>query len=212
MSPRFVISGTDTGIGKTVFAAALTHALEAHYWKPVQSGLAEETDSETVARLAGVPHTRILQEAYRLKTPASPHLSARLDTVTIDPALLQPPRLDGPLVIEGAGGLLVPLTERVLFADVFARWQIPLILCARTALGTINHTLLSLEALRQRAIPVQGVVFIGEEDKENQGVISNIGAVRPLGRLPRLVDLTSDALHQAFAQHFNLADFLEVPA
>ncbi|WP_107340635.1 dethiobiotin synthase [Agrobacterium pusense] len=212
MSPRFVISGTDTGIGKTVFAAALTHALEAHYWKPVQSGLEEETDSETVARLAGVPHTRILQEAYRLKTPASPHLSARLDTVTIDPALLQPPRLDGPLVIEGAGGLLVPLTERVLFADVFARWQIPLILCARTALGTINHTLLSLEALRQRAIPVQGVVFIGEEDKENQGVISNIGAVRPLGRLPRLVDLTSDALHQAFAQHFNLADFLEVPA
>ncbi|MGP4669370.1 dethiobiotin synthase [Agrobacterium pusense] len=212
MSPRFVISGTDTGIGKTVFAAALTHALQAHYWKPVQSGLEEETDSETVARLAGVPHTRILPEAYRLKTPASPHLSARLDTVTIDPALLQPPRLDGPLVIEGAGGLLVPLTERVLFADVFARWQIPLILCARTALGTINHTLLSLEALRQRAIPVQGVVFIGEEDWENQRVITNIGAVRPLGRLPRLVDLTSEALHQAFAQHFNLADFLEVPA
>ncbi len=212
MSPRFVISGTDTGIGKTVFAAALTHALQAHYWKPVQSGLEEETDSETVARLAGVPHTRILPEAYRLKTPASPHLSARLDNVTIDPALLQPPRLDGPLVIEGAGGLLVPLTGRVLFADVFARWQIPLILCARTALGTINHTLLSLEALRQRAIPVQGVVFIGDEDRENQRIITNIGAVRPLGRLPRLVDLTSEALHQAFAQHFNLADFLEVPA
>ncbi len=212
MSLRFVISGTDTGIGKTVFAAALTHALKAHYWKPVQSGLEEETDSETVARLAGVPHTRILPEAYRLKTPASPHLSARLDTVTIDSALLQPPRLDGPLVIEGAGGLLVPLTERVLFADVFARWQIPLILCARTALGTINHTLLSLEALRQRAIPVQGVVFIGDEDRENQRIITNIGAVRPLGRLPRLVDLTSDVLHQAFAQHFNLADFLEVPA
>lgn len=212
MSPRFVISGTDTGIGKTVFAAALTHALQAHYWKPVQSGLEEETDSETVARLAGVPHTRILPEAYRLKTPASPHLSAHLDTVTIDPAFLQPPRLDGPLVIEGAGGLLVPLTERVLFADVFARWQIPLILCARTALGTINHTLLSLEAMRQRAIPVQGVVFIGDEDRENQRIITNIGAVRPLGRLPRLVDLTSEALHQAFAQHFNLADFLEVPA
>ncbi|RSC31117.1 ATP-dependent dethiobiotin synthetase BioD [Agrobacterium sp. FDAARGOS_525] len=211
MSLRFVISGTDTGIGKTVFAAALTHALKAHYWKPVQSGLEEETDSETVARLAGVPHTHILPEAYRLKTPASPHLSARLDNSTIDPAFLQPPRLDGPLVIEGAGGLLVPLTESVLFVDIFARWQIPLILCARTALGTINHTLLSLEALRQRAIPVQGVVFIGEEDKENQRVISNIGAVRPLGRLPRLADLTSDALHQAFAQHFNLADFLEAP-
>lgn len=212
MSLRFVISGTDTGIGKTVFAAALTHALKAHYWKPVQSGLEEETDSETVARLAGPPRTRILPEAYRLKTPASPHLSARLDNVIIDPAVLQPPRLDGPLVIEGAGGLLVPLTGGVLFADIFARWQIPLILCARTALGTINHTLLSLEALRRRAIPVQGVVFIGDEDRENQRVITDIGAVRPLGRLPRLPDLTSDALHQAFAQHFNLADFLEVPA
>ena len=212
MSLRFVISGTDTGIGKTVFAAALTHALEAHYWKPVQSGLEEDTDSERVARLAGVPRTRILPEAYRLKTPASPHLSARLDNVTIDPTRLLPPRPDGPLVIEGAGGLLVPLTDRLLFADIFALWQIPLILCARTALGTINHTLLSLEALRHRAIPVQGVVFIGDEDRENERVITDIGAVRRLGRLPRLPELTPEALHQAFAQHFNLADFLEVPA
>ncbi|WCK04786.1 dethiobiotin synthase [Agrobacterium tumefaciens] len=212
MSPRFVISGTDTGIGKTVFAAALTHALEAHYWKPVQSGLEEETDSETVARLAGVPHTRILPEAYRLKTPASPHLSARLDNVSIDPALLQLPQIDEPLVIEGAGGLLVPLTDRLLFADIFARWQIPLILCTRTALGTINHTLLSLEALRHRSIPVHGVVFIGDEDRENERVITNIGAVHPLGRLPCLPELTSEKLHRAFAQHFNLADFLEVPA
>ena len=212
MSLRFVISGTDTGIGKTVFAAALTHALQAHYWKPVQSGLEEETDSETVERLGGVPRSRILPEAYRLKTPASPHLSARLDTITIDPALLQPPQIDGALVIEGAGGLLVPLTDTVLFADIFARWQIPLILCARTALGTINHTLLSLEALRHRAIPVQGVVFIGDANRENERVIIDIGAVRPLGRLPRLPEITTEVLHQAFAQHFNLADFLEVPA
>lgn len=212
MSLRFVISGTDTGIGKTVFSAALTHALRAYYWKPVQSGLEEETDSETVERLGGAPRARILPEAYRLKMPASPHLSARLENVTIDPALLLPPQTGGPLVIEGAGGLLVPLTDTVLFADIFARWQIPLVLCARTSLGTINHTLLSLEALRQRAIPVQGVVFIGDENRENERVIANIGAVRPLGRLPRLPEVTSEALHRAFAQHFNLADFLEAPA
>ncbi|MFK3777681.1 dethiobiotin synthase [Agrobacterium sp. NPDC089420] len=212
MSPRFVISGTDTGIGKTVFAAALTHALKAHYWKPVQSGLAEETDSETVERLGGVPRMRILPEAYRLNMPASPHLSARLDNITIDPALLMPPHTDEPLVIEGAGGLLVPLTDRVLFADIFARWQIPLVLCARTALGTINHTLLSLEALRQRRIPVQGVVFIGDENRENQHIIANLGGVRPLGRLPRLPEMSAEALQQAFARHFNLADFLETPA
>lgn len=212
MSPRFVVSGTDTGIGKTVFAAALTHALRAHYWKPVQSGLEEETDSETVQRLAGVPQARILPEAYRLKLPASPHLSARLENIMINPALLLPPQTDRPLVIEGAGGLLVPLTERVVFADIFARWQIPLILCARTSLGTINHTLLSLDALRHRAIPVHGVVFIGDENRESQEIIVSLGAVRQLGRLRHLKKMTSKALHQAFADQFNLSDFLEVPA
>ena len=212
MSLRFVISGTDTGIGKTVFAAALTHALRAHYWKPVQSGLEEETDSETVQRLAGVPQARILPEAYRLKLPASPHLSARLENIMINPALLLPPQTDRPLVIEGAGGLLVPLTERVAFADIFARWQVPLILCARTSLGTINHTLLSLDALRHRAIPVHGVVFIGDENRESQEIIVSLGAVRQLGRLPHLEKMTSQALHQAFADQFNLSDFREVPA
>jgi len=212
MSLRFVISGTDTGIGKTVFAAALTHALRAHYWKPVQSGLEEATDSETVQRLAGVPQARILPEAYRLKLPASPHLSARLENIMINPALLLPPQTDRPLVIEGAGGLLVPLTERVVFADIFARWQIPLILCARTSLGTINHTLLSLDALRHRAIPVHGVVFIGDENRESQEIIVSLGAVRQLGRLPHLEKMTSQALHQAFADQFNLSDFREVPA
>jgi dethiobiotin synthetase len=212
MSPCFVVSGTDTGIGKTVFSAALTHALQACYWKPVQSGLEEETDSEVVERLGGVPRARILPEAYRLKMPASPHLSARLENVTIDPALLLPPETDGPLVIEGAGGLLVPLTDKLLFADIFARWRIPLILCARTSLGTINHTLLSLEALRHRAIPVQGVVFIGDENRENQRIIADMGVVRVLGRLPHLSEMTAEALHHAFAQQFDLADLLEVPA
>lgn len=212
MNPRFVVSGTDTGIGKTFFSAALTHALQAYYWKPVQSGLEEETDSEAVERLGQVPRARILPEAYRLKMPASPHLSARLENVTIESEFLLPPETDGPLVIEGAGGLLVPLTDTLLFADIFARWRIPLILCARTSLGTINHTLLSLEALRLRAIPVQGVVFIGDENQENQRVITGIGGVRSLGRLPHLPEMTAEALHHAFAQHFDLADFLEVSA
>lgn len=159
-----------------------------------------------------VPRARILPEAYRLKMPASPHLSARFDNVTIEPELLLPPETDGPLVIEGAGGLLVPLTDTLLFVDIFARWRIPLILCARTSLGTINHTLLSLEALRLRAIPVHGVVFIGDENRENQRIIADIGRVRSLGRLPRIPEMTAEALHHAFAQQFDLADFLEVPA
>jgi dethiobiotin synthetase len=206
---RFVVTGTDTGIGKTIFSAALAAALGGYYWKPVQSGLDEETDSQVVHRLGRLPPRRILPETYRLRTPASPHLAARLDHVEIEPERLTPPATDAPLVIEGAGGLLVPLTETAVFADVFARWQIPVILCARTGLGTINHTLLSLEALRRRAIPVFGVAFIGEEQSETQRIIAAMGQVRILGRLPRLDPLTPDVLQQAFRENFPLSLFHE---
>ncbi|MCK3778042.1 dethiobiotin synthase [Ensifer sesbaniae] len=212
MMPRFVVTGTDTGIGKTIFSAALTDALSGSYWKPVQSGLDGETDSEAVARLGRVPPERILPEVYRLMTPASPHLSARIDGVTIVPDSLSPPAVNRPLVIEGAGGLLVPLTERVVFADVFARWQIPVILCARTGLGTINHTLLSLEALRRRAIPLLGVAFIGDEQADSEAIIAELGKVRRLGRLPRLDPLTPDRLRQAFRENFDIDCFHEVTA
>lgn len=209
MNSRIVVSGTDTGIGKTVFSAALTHVLNGYYWKPVQSGLDDETDSKTVARLGAVPRERILPEAYRLATPASPHLSARLDGVAIDPARLTPPVTDRPLVIEGAGGLLVPLSEELVFADMFARWQLPVILCARTSLGTINHTLLSLDAMRHRAIPILGIAFIGEENPETQRIVGKMGGVRSLGRLPWIPDLTADAIAKAFRAHFDLTSFAE---
>lgn len=212
MTNRFVICGTDTGIGKTVFSAALTGALNAHYWKPVQSGLEEETDSEIVARLSGVPVDHILPEAYRLKEPASPHLSARLEGVEIDPFRLEPPAGVGPLIIEGAGGLLVPLTNTTVFADVFARWRIPVILCARTALGTINHTLLSIEALRSRDVPIRGVAFIGAENIDTQITIAAIGQVKVLGRLPLLENLTKDSLSHAFDENFDLVSLMETYA
>ena len=206
---RFVVTGTDTGIGKTIFSAALAAALGGYYWKPVQSGLDEETDSQVVRRLGCLSPNRILPETYRLRTPASPHLAARLDHVEIEPERLTPPVTDAPLVVEGAGGLLVPLTETEVFADVFARWQIPVILCARTGLGTINHTLLSVEALRYRAIPVFGVAFIGDEQAETQRIIAAMGQVRILGRLPRLDPLTPDVLQQAFRENFPLSLFHE---
>ncbi|WP_429814168.1 dethiobiotin synthase [Ensifer sp. B1-9] len=212
MMPSFVVTGTDTGIGKTIFSAALTDALSGSYWKPVQSGLDGETDSEVVARLGRVPPERVLPEVYRLMTPASPHLSARIDGVTILPEGLSPPAANRPLVIEGAGGLLVPLTERVVFADVFARWQIPVVLCARTGLGTINHTLLSLEALRRRVIPVLGVAFIGDEQADSEAIIAELGEVRRLGRLPRLDPLTPDRLQQAFRENFDIDCFHGVTA
>lgn len=212
MTLQVVVTGTDTGIGKTVFSAALTDALGGCYWKPVQSGLAEETDSEIVHRLGRIPLQRILPEAWRLETPVSPHLSAEKDGVTLVPNVLQPPVTPLPLIIEGAGGLLVPLTRHETFADVFARWQIPAILCARTALGTINHTLLSLEAMRQRQIPILGVAFIGDEYPDTQKTIEEMGHVRILGRLPHLNPLTADTLRRALREQFDVSTIREAIA
>jgi dethiobiotin synthetase len=209
---RIVVTGTDTGIGKTVFSAALVGALDGYYWKPVQSGLEDETDSDTVRRLSGLAAERILPEAYRLKTPVSPHLAAEIDGVVIDPASLVLPPTARPLVVEGAGGLLVPLTSEVVTIDVFARWREPVVLCARTTLGTINHSLLSIEAIRARGIPLAGVTFLGEENADSERTIVALGRTRRLGRLPHLAQLTAAGLKAAFAAHFNLDDFLKDPA
>lgn len=204
---RVVVTGTDTEIGKTVFSAALADALGACYWKPIQSGIDGESDSERVRRLGRIPPERIVPEVWRLNTPASPHLAAAIDRVRLLPDTLSPPDTGRPLVIEGAGGLLVPLTRNETFADVFARWRLPVILCARTALGTINHTLLSLEAMRRRMIPVFGVAFIGDAVPDTEQTIVDMGRVRSLGRLPRLDPLTPDTLRRSFQTHFDISLF-----
>lgn len=201
-----VVTGTDTDVGKTVFAAALTTALGAMYWKPVQSGLDEGDDTSTVATL-GVQRDHILPEAYRLTTPCSPHRAAEIDGVEIDPDRLVPPATDKLLVVEGAGGVLVPVTRTLLYADLFARWNHPVVIVARTGLGTINHSLLSIEALRARAVPILGIAFIGDANEDSEAIVADLGKVRRLGRLPRLTPLTATDLQAAFAAHFRLDDF-----
>jgi dethiobiotin synthetase len=212
VSARIIVTGTDTGIGKTVFSAALAGALDGFYWKPIQAGLDDETDSQTVLRLSGLAAERVLPEAYRLRTAASPHLAAELDGVTIEHQALDIPQKDRPLVVEGAGGLLVPLTRTITYLDLMARWNIPVVLCARTALGTINHSLLSIEALRARGVAMLGIAFIGEANIESERIITEMGKVRRLGRLPHVAPLTGDTLRDAFANGFNLGDFLKGPA
>ncbi|KRP85858.1 dethiobiotin synthetase [Bradyrhizobium yuanmingense] len=208
MSLRIVVTGTDTGIGKTVFAAGLSDLLGANYWKPIQAGLEGETDTETVTRLGRLSPDRIVPELYRLRTPASPHQSAEIDGVRIDAASMNLPDTGGrPLVIEGAGGLMVPLAGDTLYIDVFERWQLPVVLCAGTELGTINHSLLSIEALRKRQISILGIAFIGERNPETQTTIREIGRVRWLGRLPRISPLTPEALQSAFKSSFRADDF-----
>lgn len=204
MTDTIVVTGTDTDVGKTVFAAALAAALRATYWKPVQAGLADGTDEGTVRRL-GV--ARVLPEAYRLVTPCSPHRAAAIDGVTIDADRLALPQVAGPLIVEGAGGALVPLTDDLLYADLFARWGAPVVLVARTQLGTINHSLLSLEALRARGVPVLGVAFNGPPEPDSEATIARIGRVKRLGRLDRVEHLDAASLAAAFAAGFDVEDF-----
>lgn len=209
MSQRtIIVTGTDTGIGKTVFAAALAGALGAHYWKPVQAGIEEEgADAQRVAHLGGLPEGKVLAEAYSLATPCSPHLAAEIDGVAIDPARLALPVVVGPLVVEGAGGALVPISRAETYADQFARWGAPAVLVARTSLGTINHSLLSIEALRARGVDLLGVAFVGDAVEDSEATICAMGNVRRLGRLPRLDPLTPQTLAAAFAANFRVEDF-----
>lgn len=212
MSPALVVAGTDTDVGKTVFSAALTAALSANYWKPIQAGLAGETDSETVRRLAGLAPDRIFPEAYRLKAPASPHYAAAQEGIEIDTTALVPPRSMAPLVIECAGGLAVPLTRTVLQIDLLARWKLPVVLVAATRVGTINHSLLSIEALKRRAVPILGLAFVGDEAPESARIIGELGGVRILGSLPHIDPLNAATLHTAFAENFKVADILGLGA
>jgi dethiobiotin synthetase len=208
VKPTFVITGTDTDVGKTVFAAALCGALGAYYWKPVQAGLDDGTDSLRVATLSGLPPRLILPEGYRLTTPCSPHRAAEIDGIQIDANRLMLPDVDGPLVVEGAGGALVPLSGDRLYADQFAMWQAPVIIVARTALGTINHSLMTIEALRARNVPIHGIAFVGDPHQDSEATICSISGVLRLGRLPHLPVLDAQKLAAAFTENFDMKDFL----
>ena len=200
--PRYVITGTGTGVGKTVIAAALTSALGGDYWKPVQAGLDGPTDTDTVRALTGLPDDRFHAEAYRLVAPAAPLHAATDEGITIDPDRLEPPATSRPLVIEGAGGLMVPLTPKFFMIDLFERWNLPVILVASTALGTINHTLLSIEALKARGVPLLGIAFVGERNEDVESFICIRTGASWLGRLPRFATLDRETLRQAFDDGF----------
>ena len=209
----FIITGTDTDIGKTVFSAALLQALKKEgqntsYWKPIQSGLDGIVDTRMVQKLSGAHDDAFLEEAYVLSEPLSPHRSAELDQVHIDLDALALPEVEGGLLIEGAGGLMVPLTRKALLINQFKRWDLPVIVCARAGLGTINHTLLSLEALWSRQIPVHGLVFIGEGNPDNVTTIKQLSGEKVLGWLPKLDEVTPQTLDKAFQQHFDVNDFV----
>lgn len=193
------VTGTDTGVGKTLVAACLARAWGARYWKPIQTGTASEPeDSATVAALAGLDDGRVHPPGYRFAAPLAPLPAAEREGALIDLSALPLPPGDGrPLVVEGAGGLLVPVTGDALMTDLIARLGLPVLLVARSTLGTINHTLLSLEALRRRGIAVAGVVLNGPPDPGNRALIERFGRVRVVAEIPPLSGPTPAAVAAA---------------
>ncbi|MGV1014895.1 MAG: dethiobiotin synthase [Methyloceanibacter sp.] len=190
----FFVTGTDTDVGKTLVAAWLLTHLDACYWKPVQAGAEPETDSVTVRRLAEVEADRILPEAYLLPEPIAPHEAARRAGIVIEPDKLAVPPCEKMLIVEGAGGLMVPLTEDACVIDLAEDLELPVILVARSTLGTINHTLLSLEAIRRRGLPLAGVVINGPETPHNRAAIQRYGQVEVIAEIPWLDQVTRSVL------------------
>ena len=191
---RLVICGTDTDVGKTVVSALFVQGLEATYWKPVQSGTEGGGDRQRVIDLLELPKERWQQEAYAFQAPVSPHWAAEREGRCIDPELLQLPAIDGPLVVETAGGLMVPLTRHWLQIQQLERWRLPVVLVARSELGTLNHTLLSLEALRTRNIAILGLVINGPPHTDNPRTLNELGDVPLLCELPPIEELSAAAL------------------
>ena len=201
MKPGLFVAGTGTNVGKTVLSAALMHRyrddVSVRYWKPVQTGFPEDDDTAEVRRLGSCSDAEIFDSGIRLPRPLSPHLSAELSGATIDMRALAATLSAGKgWVVEGAGGVLVPLNQSDLMIDLIRLLGLAAVVMARSALGTINHTLLTLEALRSRRIPVAGVVMGGELNPDNRRAIEMYGRVSVLGEMPRFPDLSSTVLRE----------------
>jgi dethiobiotin synthetase len=209
MPKRFFVTGTDTGVGKTVVSALLCAALDAIYWKPIQTGTREGTDRDAVMRMAGLPPERTLSECYRFRPPVSPHLASRNAGVRIELRKIAMPRMatGEALIVEGAGGVLVPINERQFMTDLMAHVGLPVVLVSRSSLGTINHTLLSLAALRAARIEVRGVVMSGKKNEENKKAIERYGKVRVIGIVPPLTRIDRVTLKDTFRRHFDSKAF-----
>ena len=181
---KFIICGTDTDIGKTLISSFFVRGLNSFYWKPIQSGIESQTDSQTVETLSQVSRKKIIKEAYVFTKPLSPHWAAEIDQKTINFDLLRLPQIKGSLIVETAGGLMVPITRNFLQIDQIKQWNLPVILVCKSSLGTLNHTLLSIEALKRRNIEIFGLVVNGEKHLDNPKTLVEFSGIPLITEFP----------------------------
>lgn len=197
MSKIYFVTGIGTGIGKTIVSAILTEKLNADYWKPIQSGDLEISDSLLVKNLLSNAKTVIHPERYRLGQPLSPHLSARLDGIEISTSAIQVPQTDNDLIIEGAGGLMVPLNNEELILDLIKKMNAKVIVVSQNYLGSINHTLLTLEVLKVNQMPIGGLIFNGAANPETEHYIETYSNIKVLGRIPQMSVIDKESIKEA---------------
>lgn len=203
MNNTYFITGIGTGIGKTVVSSILTEKLQADYWKPIQSGDLDVSDSLFVGNLISNTKTVIHPERYRLGQPLSPHLSAKIDGVHITTESIKIPDTNNSLIIEGAGGLMVPLNDKELISDLIKSLGVKVIVVSQNYLGSINHTLLTLEVLKANQIPVEGLIFNGPANHESEDYIKNYSGVRIIGKVPFMSRIDKEHIISA-GQHITL--------
>lgn len=196
MKKQFIVAGIGTEIGKTFISSVLVEALQADYWKPIQSGGLDFSDTDTVKSLVSVSNNTFFPEAYRLNEPLSPHAAAALDGITIELSKIQLPVTERNLIVELAGGLMVPLSDNDLVLDMVQQLNLPVILVSKNYLGSINHTLLSIEALRSRNIPVEGIIFNGISNASTEHFILNYTKLKCLGRIPTQAEIDKPAVRK----------------
>lgn len=197
MTKTFFVTGIGTEIGKTMISAILVEKLKADYWKPIQSGDLDYSDSLKVQNLVSNTKSFFHPEAYRLTQPYSPHYSAELDKVEIDMEKINKPNTENHLIIEGAGGLMVPLNQHDLMIDLIKKLACPTILVSRNYLGSINHTLLSIEALKNRNIPIEGIIFNGEPNDSTEKIILKMSGLKSLGHVMPISEINKESILKA---------------
>lgn len=198
--PCIAVVGADTDAGKTLISAAILKITGGTYWKPIQSGSIEGTDTQTIRRLSEIPDSHFLPEAYSFQAPVSPHLAAAMEDQVINREQLYLPAAEHiahlPLIIEGAGGVMVPLAENLTYLDVLASWNIPALIVGRNRLGVINHMLLTISACRNRGIYTPGYILSGSSNLGNQQAISTYGDIQCLAVIPEIDFEQNYAFHQ----------------